>query len=71
MVVKEDRLSLTVGNWIALAALAVVPLFTVIGGWVDMKSESASMRVELRQVRDDVAELKQALRNSQAVAVRR
>ncbi len=70
MVIKEDRLSLTVGNWIALAALAVVPLFTVIGGWADMKSESASMRVELRQLRDDVAELKAEIKDRRGLAVR-
>lgn len=62
MTKTEDRLSLSVGNWIALAALAVVPLGTVVGGWSDLKAESAVTRVTLQQLQTDVAELKAALR---------
>lgn len=62
MTKTEDRLSLSVGNWIALAALAVVPLGTVVGGWSDLKADAAVTRVTLQQLQADVTELKAALR---------
>lgn len=58
----DDRLSLSVGNWVALAALAVVPLGAVVSGWADIKAEGAATRVEIRQLRDDVSDIRQTLR---------
>lgn len=58
----EDRISLSVGNWVALVAMAMVPLGALITCYADLKSGEAVMRVELRQLRDDVADIKQMLR---------